>query len=380
MITSKLPNVKESIFSVMSKMATEHNAINLSQGFPDFEVSIDLIQLISEKMHKGHNQYAPMAGVLQLREKISEKFQQLYGHLYNPESEITITAGATQALFTAFTSFLKEEDEVIIFEPAYDSYAPVIRLNGANPVYVTLKSPGYAIDWEEVKKVVNARTRMIVINSPHNPTGAVLSDEDMMALSKIVSGSKIIVISDEVYEHIIFDDLIHHSAAKYPELVQRTVIIGSFGKTFHATGWKVGYALAPENLMKEFRKIHQFVVFAVNTPVQTAIGEYLHRKEEYLRLGSFYQKKRDFFVQLITEQTRFKVIPSFGSYFQLLSYDGISDLKDKEFAEWLVKEHGVAAIPVSEFYHDRFNEKILRFCFAKSDDTLIEAVNRLKSL
>jgi methionine aminotransferase len=380
MIQSKLPNVKESIFSTMTSLAEQYKAINLSQGFPDFKVSSNLIKLVTKKMQDGHNQYAPMPGVLELRQKIATKTEKLYGFAFNPDTEITITAGATQGLFTAFTAFLKENDEVIIFEPAYDQYAPTIRLNGATPVYVTLKTPDYSIDWEEVKKVINARTKMIIINSPHNPTGAVLSEDDLKALSKIVAGSKIIVLSDEVYEHIVFDELKHESVAKYPDLVQRSIIFGSFGKTFHATGWKIGYVLAPENLMKEFRKVHQFVVFAVNTPIQYALAEHLDNEIEYLELGNFYQQKRDYFSALITSETKFKVIPTHGTYFQLVSFDGLSELKDREFAEFLVKEHGVASIPVSEFYHDKLNEKVLRFCFAKSNATLDAAIKRLKKI
>ncbi len=378
MIQSKLSNVGESIFSIMSNMANEYKAINLSQGYPDFQVSSSLIDKVTKHMQKGENQYAPMPGLLSLREKIAQKTAKLYGAEYDPFTEITITSGATQALFTAFTAFLKEDDEVIIFEPAYDQYAPAIRINGANPVYVTLKTPNYKIDWEEVKKVINARTRMIILNSPHNPTGSVLNTNDFSELERIVAGSKILIVSDEVYQHIIFDDVEHQSIARYPKLKERSILIGSFGKTFHATGWKIGYAIAPQNISKEFRKIHQFVVYAVNHPMQHAIAEHLENENKYLLLGKFYQQKRDYFVKLINENTRFEVIPSHGTYFQLLSFKKISDLSDVEFAENLVKNQGVASIPVSAFYHDKIDHKVLRFCFAKSNETLEKAVKRLQ--
>ncbi len=380
MIQSKLPNIGESIFSEMSRMAQAYGAINLSQGYPDFSVSSSLIDKVTKYMQAGNNQYAPMPGLLELRKKIAQKVEKLYGRAYDPETEITVTAGATQALFTAFTTFLKEDDEVIIFEPAYDQYAPAVRMNGASPVYVTLKAPEYSIDWNEVKKVVNARTKMIILNSPHNPTGSVLRSEDFEELKRIVTGSKIIIVSDEVYQHIIFDEKEHLSVALYPEIAKRSLLIGSFGKTFHATGWKMGYALAPKDIMKEFRKVHQFVVYAVNMPIQHAIAEHLENEDEYLLLGKFYQQKRDYFIKLVKENTRFELIPTSGTYFQLLSYKNISDLKEREFTEYLTKEIGVAAIPVSAFYHDKIEHKVLRFCFAKSNETIEKAIEKLSKL
>jgi len=377
MIQSKLSNIGESIFSEMSRLAAEHNAINLSQGYPDFMVSESLVAKVNKFMLSGKNQYAPMPGVVELRKKIAQKVEKLYGKAYDYENEVTVTAGATQALYTAFSAFLKEDDEVIIFEPAYDQYAPAVRISGASPVYVGLKAPAYKIDWDEVKKVVNARTKMIVLNSPHNPTGAILDESDFEELQRIVLGSNIIILSDEVYQHIIYDDQKHHSVALYPEIAERSILIASFGKTFHATGWKIGYAVAPQKLMKEFRKIHQFIVFTVNTPIQYALAEHLENEDEYLLLGKFYQQKRDYFIKLVEEKTHFKVIPTSGTYFQLLSYDGLSDMKEKEFAEYLTKEIGVASIPVSSFYHDKTDKKTLRFCFAKSNDTLEKAVELL---
>jgi len=377
MIQSKLSNIGESIFSEMSRLAAEHNAINLSQGYPDFMVSESLVAKVNKFMLSGKNQYAPMPGVVELRKKIAQKVEKLYGKAYDYENEVTVTAGATQALYTAFSAFLKEDDEVIIFEPAYDQYAPAVRISGASPVYVGLKAPAYKIDWDEVKKVVNARTKMIVLNSPHNPTGAILDESDFEELQRIVLGSNIIILSDEVYQHIIYDDQKHHSVALYPEIAERSILIASFGKTFHATGWKIGYAVAPQKLMKEFRKIHQFIVFTVNTPIQYALAEHLENEDEYLLLGKFYQQKRDYFIKLVEEKTHFKVIPISGTYFQLLSYDGLSDMKEKEFAEYLTKEIGVASIPVSSFYHDKTDKKTLRFCFAKSNDTLEKAVELL---
>lgn len=376
MIRSKLPNVGTSIFAVMTEMANEYNALNLSQGFPDFNPPKKLIELVTKNMRAGFNQYAPMPGVMKLREQIAEKTEALYGHAYNPETEITITSGATEAIFTSITAFIQEGDEVIIFEPAYDSYAPVIKANGGSPVYVAVKLPEYKIDWDEVNKMVNARTRMIIINTPHNPSGSVLSDEGMERLSKLVAGTKIMILADEVYEHIIFDGLEHQSVVKYKDLVERSVVISSFGKTYHATGWKMGYCLAPEKITKEIRKIHQFNVFAVNTPIQYAIAEFMNDKNAYLQLGNFYQNLRDEFLKLL-EGTKFKFTPSKGTYFQLLDYSDISNEKDTDFAARLIKEFGIASVPVSAFYHDAFDAKVLRFCFAKSSDTLKKAAELL---
>jgi len=375
-IKSKLPNTGTSIFAIMSKMANESNAINLSQGFPDFNCSDELIALVNKYMKAGNNQYAPMPGVLALREIISEKTEKLYSQYYNPEAEITITAGATQALYTAFSAFVSEADEVIVIEPAYDSYVPAINMNGGNPVFVSMQQPDNTINWEELQMAINTNTKMIVLNSPHNPTGAILTAQDLEKLSKIVSGTNIIILSDEVYEHIIFDGFEHQSVARYPKLAERSLVISSFGKTFHTTGWKMGYCIAPENLMKEFRKVHQFVVYAVNTPIQYAVAEFLKKEELYLSLGDFYQQKRDFFIKLMQE-TRFKFIPAKGTYFQIMDYSQISQEKDTLFAERLTREHGVASIPVSVFNHDLADHKLLRFCFAKSEETMEQAAEKL---
>lgn len=375
-ITSKLSQTGTSVFAIMSQMAKEHNAINLSQGFPDFAVSPDLIKLVNKYMRKGYNQYAPMPGLPELREAIAEKTEFLYSAKYDPETEITVTAGATQAIFTAIMSLIREDDEVIVFEPAYDSYVPAIKLAGGIPVCIPLKLPDYHIDWSEVKRVINNRTRMIIINSPHNPTGSILSAADMIQLEKITRNTGIIILSDEVYEHIIFDGRDHQSVCRYPALAQRSMVMCSFGKTFHATGWKSGYCVAPSNLMKEFRKTHQFVVFCVNTPVQYAIAEYIQNKDNYTNLGSFYQEKRDYFVELI-KGSKFKIIPANGTYFQVLDYSKISDENEMEFATRLTKEHGVASVPNSYFYQKPVNNHTLRFCFAKSNKTLEKAAEIL---
>lgn len=375
-IKSKLPKQDVSIFAVMSALANEYKAINLSQGFPDFEISRKLIDLVHKFMKKGHNQYAPMLGLPQLREQIAIKAEAMYGVKYDPEKEINITAGATQALHSIISAIISEEDEVIVFEPAYDSYVPVIKLNGGIVKYVEMKYPDYHIDWQEVKKLITNRTRMIIINSPHNPTGSVLKPEDLKTLDKLTRNSEIIVLSDEVYEHLIFDRIKHESVCRYPELVKRSFVVGSFGKTFHATGWKVGYVLAPENLMTEFRRVHQFVVFAVNTPVQHAIAEFLKDKTNYEDLGFFYQKKRDQFVELVRD-SRFKIIPSYGTYFQLLDFSEITDMAEFDFAKQMTKENKLASIPVSSFYHKKTDNKTLRFCFAKKEDTLKKAAEIL---
>ncbi|NOZ45534.1 MAG: aminotransferase class I/II-fold pyridoxal phosphate-dependent enzyme [Chlorobi bacterium] len=375
-VKSKLPNVGTSIFAVMSKMANEHNAINLSQGFPDFNCSDELISLVNQYMKKGFNQYAPMQGVIELREAISEKIEKQYSLYYNPDTEITITAGATQALYTAISAFVNEGDEVIVVEPAYDSYVPAILINGGKPVFIDMKMPDYQIDWEEMQLAINTQTKMIIINSPHNPTGSILSAQDIEKLNKIVSGTDIIILSDEVYEHIIFDGFEHQSIARYPKLAERSIIVSSFGKTYHTTGWKLGYCIAPENLMHEFRKIHQFVVYAANTPIQYAVAEFLKKEKLYLELGSFYKQKRDFFNNLV-KGSRFKLKPAKGTYFQILDYSLISDEKDTVFAEKLTKENGIASVPVSVFNHDLEDHKLLRFCFAKSEETLEKAAEKL---
>ena len=378
-INSKLPETETSIFAVMSGLATKYGAINLSQGFPDFPVSRDLISLVNKYMLADKNQYAPMPGVLELRRAIARKVLKSYGREVDPEMEITVTAGATQALFTAITAFTGEGDEVIIFEPAYDSYAPAVKLNGGVCRHISLSAPDFKIDWELVKATVNYKTKLIIINTPNNPGGFVFTEADMKALEDLTSGTDIVVISDEVYEHIIFDGLIHESALKFNELYQRTLAVYSFGKTFHATGWKTGYVIAPEKLTNEFRKVHQFNVFSVNTPVQYALAEYLQNPDNYLQLPAFYQAKRDFFVEHL-KGSRFKVIPSHGTYFQLLDYSEISGMSEFDFAVWMTKEKGVAAIPVSSFYHDKKNQKILRFAFPKEEETLLKATEILKQI
>jgi methionine aminotransferase len=378
-INSKLPKLGTTIFSVMSALANEHKAINLSQGFPNFDVSPKLIELTSEAMRSGKNQYAPMPGVKELREVVCEKVEALYGTAYDPETEITVTSGATQAIYTAITATVREGDEVVIFTPAYDCYEPAIELNGGKAVYVKLKAPTYGIDWDEVKKVVNRKTRMIIINTPHNPTGATISASDMQQLEKLTRSTDILVLSDEVYEHIIFDGATHQSAALYPGLAERSFIVASFGKTFHATGWKMGYCLAPAALMAEFRKSHQFIVFTVNTPVQYAMAEYLKDSDTYTGLPSFYQEKRDYFVNLIKD-SRFTVEPAAGTYFQLLGYKDISEEADTAFAKRLTIEKGIASIPVSVFYHQMVDDKVLRFCFAKDNETLEKAAEIINSI
>jgi methionine aminotransferase len=376
---SKLPHTETSIFAVMSGLANKHGAINLSQGFPDFKVSQELIDLIYHNMNSGKNQYAPMPGVIDLRIAIAKKINTLYQLSVNPEDEITITAGATQALFTAITAFVSKDDEVIIFEPAYDSYAPAVRLNGGIPKYISLNKPDFKIDWNEVKDLISSQTKMIIINTPNNPGGFVFEEADMNYLEELTRNTNIIVISDEVYEHIIFDGFTHQSALKFPDLYKRTIVVFSFGKTFHATGWKMGYVIAPKNLSIEFRKIHQFNVFCVTTPIQYALASYLENKKNYLNLPDFYQQKRDFFIAKIPN-SRFKVIPTHGTYFQLLDYSEISDQAEFEFAQWLTIEKGLASIPVSSFYHNKKNQQILRFAFPKEEETLDKAATILNSI
>ena len=373
---SKLPDVGTTIFAVMSKMAADHNAINLSQGFPDFPISEQLISLVQEGMQKGMNQYSPMPGLPMLREAIAQKLADTYNITSDPESDITITAGGTQALFATFTALVKPGDEVIIFDPAYDSYDPVVRLNQGKPVHLQLKTPDFSIDWDEVEATVTDKTKIIIINTPHNPSGAVLSHDDMLRLTKIVTENNLYLISDEVYEHIIFDNLTHNSALKYPELRPRTIAIYSFGKTFHATGWKTGYMVAPPEITVELRKMHQFNVFCSNTPMQYGITKYLQDGDHYSYLGDFYQKKRDEFESLM-RQTKFTPVPCHGTYFQLYSYENISDLHDTKMAEWLTKEYQVATIPSSVFYEKGEDIKYLRFCFAKSTETMEKATELL---
>lgn len=375
-ISSKLPKVGTTIFTVMSALANEHKAINLSQGFPNFDVNPRLVSLIHQKMKEGLNQYAPMQGVPALREVLCEKMEKLYGAKYHPEKEVNITAGGTQAIYSALTAVVREGDEVIVIEPAYDCYVPAIELNGGIPIYVQLKGPNHTIDWSDVKKVITSKTKVIMINTPHNPMGSVMTATDMQELEKIVSGTNILIISDEVYEHIIFDGQKHESVCKYPGLAERSFIVYSFGKTYHATGWKMGYCFAPENLMAEFRKVHQFIVFTANTPIQHALADYIKECDDYNQLGGFFQKKRDYFLSLIKD-SKFKFVPTSGSYFQLLNYSGITDEKDTDYAIRLTKENGVASIPTSVFYHKPIDNKLLRFCFAKTDDMLKQAAEKL---
>jgi len=378
-IESKLPNVGTTIFTIMSGLANETGAINLSQGFPSFEVSRELIDLYNQAMVNNHNQYAPMPGLPTLREELSKKTRKLYGAYYNPDSEITITAGGTQALYTAITALVHKGDEVIIFEPAYDSYKPAIELAGGIVKPYSLTPPNYRINWEEVKGMITDKTKLIMINTPHNPSGTILSKQDLESLAEITKGTNIIVLSDEVYEHIIFDGEEHQSVCRFEELRNRSLIIYSFGKTFHATGWKTGYCLGPEYLMKEFRKVHQFLVFSVNTPLQVALANYLKNEEHYLSLPIFYQAKRDYFTSLI-EGSKFKFSPCKGSYFQLLDYSDFSDEKDTDLAIRLTKEFGIASIPVSVFYSSDVDTKMLRFCFAKDNETLERAAEKIHAI
>lgn len=368
-IASKLPNVGTTIFTVMSQLAQEHNAINLSQGFPDFDCAKELRDLVTQYINAGLNQYPPMAGVMRLRERIAEKAEALYGAKYDPEHEVTVTPGATYGIFTAVATLIRPGDEVILFEPAYDSYAPSIEVSGGVPVYVQLRYPGYSIDWQQVQRAITPKTRMILINTPNNPTASVLSGEDMRMLEGMLRGTDIVVVSDEVYEHIVFDGHRHQSVARFPGLAERSFVVSSFGKTYHVTGWKMGYVLAPKELTREFRKVHQFNVFVTNGPLQYALAEYMENKDAYLSLAAFYQKKRDFFLQGV-QASRFKPLPSRGTFFQNLAYDAISDERDADLAIRLTKERGVASIPVSAFYREPPPHRVLRFCFAKSEETL----------
>ena len=378
-IHSKLPNAGTSIFAVMSRLAHENGAINLSQGYPDFPTSNELISRVHKAMKEGYNQYAPMPGVFPLREVISEKLEKLYGTNYDPDTEITVTAGATQAIFTAISAVVRKGDEVIIFAPAYDSYAPSIEASGGKAIEIELEPPHYGVDWKKVKRAISTRTRMILINSPHNPTGSILGEQDMKQLESLVSGTSIIVLSDEVYEHMVYDGEVHNSAARFPGLADRSFIVASFGKTFHNTGWKMGYCAAPAELMSEFRKIHQFNVFSVNHPIQVALAAFLKDPGNYEYLSAFFEAKRNTFLEAI-QGSKFTAIPSRGTYFQLLGYEAISEETDMELARRLTIEKKVASIPVSAFYANRTDHKVLRFCFAKSEDTLLkgaEILNRL---
>ncbi|MCS7054120.1 MAG: methionine aminotransferase [Ignavibacterium sp.] len=375
-IKSKLSNVGTSIFAVMTEMANKYNAINLSQGFPDFNVNPQLIDLVNFYMNKGYNQYAAMPGVLELRKILSKKINELYGRFYDAENEITITAGATQALFTAISLITNPNDEIIMFEPVYDSYAPAVVSNGGKPVSIKLNEKDFSIPWSEVENKISDNTKAIIINSPHNPTGKILSDDDIKNLEEIVKKRDIFIISDEVYEHIVFDSNRHISVCESEILYNKSFVISSFGKTFHTTGWKIGYCYAPEYLSKEFRKLHQFIVFAVNTPIQYAYVDFLRDQNNYLTVSEFYQKKRDYFIHLM-EKSRFKLLKTEGTYFQLMDYSNISNKNDYEFSEFLTKEIGVAVIPLSSFYNSQYDKKIIRVCFAKKDEILKQAAEKL---
>ncbi len=379
-LISKLPNIGTTIFTVMSALAKEYNAINLSQGFPDYSISSVLIDEVNQAMRNGFNQYAPMAGLPELREILAKKIQALYQTRLNPETEITITPGGTYAIYAALTTILQPKDEVIVLEPAYDSYIPNIITNGAIPVCIPLKYPDYSIDWNAVEKAITIHTKAIIVNTPHNPTGYVWTVEDILHLDRIANHYDLIVISDEVYEHITLDGRVHESILKYPSLLKRSFVIFSFGKVFHTTGWKMGYCVAPTDLSAEFRKIHQFLCFTCNTPMQVGLAKFLELENEYLELPTFFQQKRDLFLELIQDLPFTLHQKSQGSYFQMLGYDQISDLPDKEFATWLTKEYGVASIPVSAFNHNGKDDKLIRFCFAKKGETLIAAAEKLKRL
>lgn len=378
-ISSKLPKHQTSIFSVMSKMAFEHDAVNLSQGYPNFETDQRLKDLVTKAMNEGYNQYAPLAGIAPLREQIVNKIEALHGKKYDKDKEITVTDGATQALFLAITAFVHPGDEVIVLKPAYDSYEPAIELNGGVPVPVQLKGKNYELDLEEIKQHLNSKTRMLIINTPHNPSGRVFTKDEMQQLEQLLEGTDVILLSDEVYEHIIFDDAKHYSASAFPKLSKRAIVCASFGKTFHNTGWKMGYCVAPEELMAEIWKVMEVNVFCVHHPTQRAFAEYLKTPEHYLDLGEFYQEKRDRFLDLIKD-TAFKFKPSKGTYFQLLDYSEITNEPDVQFSRRLIKEFGIASIPVSVFNKENVDHRQLRFCFAKTDETLERAAEILRKV
>lgn len=376
---SKLSNVGTTIFSQMTQLATENEAINLSQGFPDFMPDEALLDHVAGFIKNGFNQYAPMGGMMPLKEQIAIKIENSHQAIYHPDSEITVTAGGTQAIFTAIAAFVKKEDEVIIFEPAYDCYEPTVELFGGVVKRFEMRAPDYEIDWNTVKNLVTDKTRMIIINNPNNPAGKVLKENDLQELIKIIEGTSILILSDEVYENIVFDDRPHLSVCKYPELKQRSLLVASFGKLFHVTGWKTGYCAAPENLMNEFRKVHQFNVFSVNTPMQLALAEYMKNPEHYLYLNRFFQEKRDFLRQGLSG-TSFELLDCEGTYFQALKYDKISEKTDLDFARELTVSHKVASVPFSPFYKNKRNEFVIRLCFAKKQETLEKAIENLSKL
>ncbi len=376
-VGSKLPDIGTSIFAVMTRLANEHGAINLSQGFPDFDCDPALVEAVARAMRDGHNQYAPMPGVLALREAIAAKVKACYGATVDPMTEVIVTSGATAGLYATLTALVHPGDEVLLFEPCYDSYVPVIRLSGGTPVFASLRYPDYRVDWDEVRRLITARTRLILVNTPHNPTGVVWTADDMARLSAIVDGTDILIVADEVYEHIIFDGRPHASVLRHPDLRSRAVVISSFGKTFHTTGWKVGYCVAPAPLMTEVTRVHQFVTFTVHTPSQFAFAEFLTRDPGAHDLPGFYQAKRDRFLEL-TAGSRFRPLACEGTYFQLMDYSSISTDRDSAVAQWLLTTHGVAAIPVSAFLYKDTGGPVLRFCFAKKEQTLVSAAERLR--
>jgi len=379
-LTSRLPQVGTTIFTTMSALAQAHGAVNLGQGFPDFDCDPRLVEAVHRAMSAGLNQYPPMAGVPALREAVAAKIAALYGHAYDPGSEITITAGATQAIFTALLAVVHPGDEVIVLEPCYDSYAPNIALCGGTVVRVPLTPGTFRPDFDLIRAALTPRTRAIIINTPHNPSATVWSDADMRALAALLDGSEVLVVSDEVYEHMVFDGQAHQSVARFPELAARSFIVSSFGKTYHVTGWKVGYVAAPAALTAEFRKVHQFNVFTVNTPVQHGLAAYMAEPAPYLELPAFYQAKRDLFRRGLAATTKFKLLPSEGSYFQCVDYSAYGTQGDAEFSQWLTREIGVAAIPLSAFYAEGSSAPIIRFCFAKQDSTLNKALDQLARL
>lgn len=378
-IDSKLPWVGTTIFTVMSKLAADCGAINLSQGFPDFQAEPALFEATLAAMQAGRNQYPPMTGMPELRQAIADKVESLYGVRYDEDHEITVTAGATQAIFTAIAAFVRGGDEVIVFEPVYDSYVPAIETVGGKAVFAQLEFPDYKPDWNRVRALISPRTRMIIINSPHNPTGSLLSAADLDALAELTRDTDIVVLSDEVYEHIVYDGARHSSVAAHPELAARSLIVSSFGKTYHITGWKIGYVLGAQDLTREFRKVHQFNVFTVNTPCQIGIADYMRDASRHLGLAAFYQDKRDYFRAQL-RGSRFELLPCRGTYFQVARYDAISALPENEFAQWLTREVGVAVIPVSAFYHDARDDRVVRFCFAKKETTLAAAGEKLRQV
>ncbi|PSL07224.1 2-keto-4-methylthiobutyrate aminotransferase [Cecembia rubra] len=379
MIGSKLPDIGTTIFTVMSKLALDYNAINLSQGFPGFDTYPYLKDLVEEFINQGYNQYAPMSGVPELKSRIASKVLNLHDVEFDPEDEVTVVSGATEALYAAVTATVRRGDEVIILEPAYDSYAPAVRLNGGIPVFVPLNIPDFSVDWQKVKDAITEKTRLIMVNTPHNPCGYVWTQEDLDQLAEITRDKEIYFVSDEVYEHIVFDGRKHLPLLSHPELREKTFSCGSFGKTFHITGWKIGYCLAPKPLSVEFRKIHQFLTFSTSTPMQYALAEFLEDPSRYLFLDQFYQEKRDLFCNGL-KQTAFRFTPTRGSFFQIVSYAHLSEERDYDLAVRMTKEIGVASIPVSVFYHDNKDHKLLRFCFAKGNDILEEALGKLQKL